>query len=125
MKKIGDILNALFNPFGKSLWKGTWSSGSISVPDTDKYSVFLLSQNGTPVIALKNGTTIRGFGISGQNSNNSHYTRVFGATCSGSTWNLQFNNMLYHAPSSSHGAGSSSFITEIIGLVPTWGGTAS
>ena len=35
MKKLGDILNAIVNPFGKTLWKGTWTSESISVPDTD------------------------------------------------------------------------------------------
>ena len=50
-----------------TLWEGTWESGSISVPNSDKYSVFIVYQSGTPMIAFKNEIqgSIEIFGSSG------------------------------------------------------------
>lgn len=121
MSRLSNILNGIINPFGKQLWSGTWSNGAITVPNTDKYFAFIVSQNGSPLLAVKAGNIIRGFGITGQNDNNTAYTRAFGASLSGNTWTLQYNNYLVHTESGNHNAGATSKITEIIGLVPNWG----
>lgn len=54
----------------KVLWEGTWSSGKITIPNANQYSVFLLktksrssgSVNGTLILALRVDTWLRGMG---------------------------------------------------------------
>ena len=72
---------------GKLLWEGTWSSGSITLENSDKYSVFLV-QFGTwvPGIAIKNPhqANIIFLGISA-NSTNLYLTGYY-AERTDNTW---------------------------------------
>lgn len=53
MSRLGNILNAIIAPFGKTLWTGSWSSGSITVPDSDKYSAFAITVDGYGLIGVR------------------------------------------------------------------------
>lgn len=73
--------------FMKQLWSGAWSEGSITVPDTDKYSIFKIAMQGqgTTILAVKQAQYIRG-----GNSYSSETPVVifyhFAAVFSGNTW---------------------------------------
>lgn len=55
---------------GKTLWSGSWSSGSITVPDMTRYRMYYIytedrdsgSAMGTVIIACRTGTWLRGVG---------------------------------------------------------------
>lgn len=77
---------------GKLLWEGTWSSGSISIPETSQYTLFMMyvrtladASMATPILGLKyRGTRIRGPG--GYNSSATLYVVTVDITLSGNTW---------------------------------------
>ena len=100
--------------FAKQLWSGSWSKGTIVVPDTDKYSLFRIAMDGegTVIIASKNSNFIRG-GNSFPNSASSAVQYHFAATFSGTAWTLGY--------CTKNNVGSTSFskntITSIIGIL--------
>ena len=98
----------------QKLWSGSWSSGTITVPDSDQYSMFkiTMSGEGTVIIASKNSNFIRG-GNSFPNSASSAVQYHFAATFSGTAWTLGY--------CTKNNVGSTSFskntITSIIGIL--------
>lgn len=81
----------------KTLWSGSWSSGSISVPDFTRYRLYALytatrssgSGNGTVIIAFRMGNWFRGMG--GYSTNTPTITHYyFNATTSNSWSSISF-----------------------------------
>lgn len=120
MSRLGNILNAIIAPFGKTLWTGTWSSGSITVPNADKYCAFIFIQGGEPILALSDGVAIRGIGNS--QTANASWIRGCNASISGTTLSFENAGQIGHNKSGNHSAYTQQSITEIIGLIPNWGG---
>lgn len=114
----------LFKMFGKTLWSGAeWSSGSKTIPDSDKYLAFIIVQSQNPIIAVRNGNIINGFAITSNETANTQYTRAFRATISNdTTWTIGWAKQLNHNPSGNHNAGDTHSITKVVGLVPKLGG---
>ena len=84
----------------KQLWSGTWTSGSITVPDLPHYNVFVASFNNDftqTVIGVRNPSTNRicFFGNYGNPSNGWHYAQTYVASTNGSTMTLLKRTMLY------------------------------
>lgn len=94
-----------------------WTSGNCEVTNSSKYSVFIIIQNGEPIIAIRNDNDIIGFSVSIA-TGNSEYVKAFKATTNSDTWTLSYSNQLTHTASSSHDAGTSQSVTKIIGLIP-------
>ena len=77
---------------GKLLWEGNWSSGTISIPETSQYKLFMFYTEttsggtmGTPILGMKHGNTyLRGVG--GYNSSSALYISGLAITLSGNTW---------------------------------------
>ena len=109
-------LNAGIAP--KELWNGSWNSGTLDIPDTDKYNLFMLwiTGSGTSILAVKHGTHIRGIGGYSSAAKSIIYYQ-FAATVSGNAWSYVASNAMNHIPSAAHGALSDGLaITNIYGL---------
>lgn len=123
MSRLGNILNAIVNPFGKQLWSGTWSSGTITVPDTAKYIMFYMDISGSALIAFRLDDVILGFGVaaSGQAA---QYIKAFRATISGNSWTFSNVTQTNHTGSTPYHSLSSTAleVRKIVGLIPNWGG---
>ena len=102
---------------GKTLWSGNWSSGSITVPDLNKYNLFKINMNGiaSSIWAYRTAAYFRG--LSGMGGQGVAYTYQLGASVSGNTLALEACHGFKHNPSSNHGAATSYSISEIIGII--------
>ena len=110
--------------FGTTLWTGSWSSGSLLVPNTDKYKAFILMQAGQSILAIKRSTSlyVDGYTIIGSSSG-TQYIKTFSAAINGNTWTYRWANEKAHNASGSHGAPKvNEEITKIIGFIPDLGG---
>lgn len=110
--------------FGTTLWTGSWSSGSLLVPNTDKYKAFILMQAGQSILAIKRSTSlyVDGYTIIGSSSG-TQYIKAFSAAINGNTWTYRWANEIAHNASGSHGAPKvNEEITQIIGFIPDLGG---
>lgn len=104
---------------GKLLWEGNWSSGTISIPETSQYKLFMFYTEttsggtmGTPILGMKHGNTyLRGVG--GYNSSSALYISGLAITLSGNTWTVS------QVISNNLGSGSKTdvTITDIYGLI--------
>lgn len=104
---------------GKLLWNGTWSSGSVTVPDTSQYRLFMIYTQtatgdamATPILGMKfNNSWLRGVG--GYNSASALYISTVAITLSGNTWTVS------QVISNNLGSGSKTdvTITDIYGLI--------
>lgn len=115
-----DLMSDFASLFGQTLWTGSWSSGSITVPDTDKYKIFIIMQGGQSVLVIKRSTNlyVDGFTLIGSSSG-TQYVKSFSAAINNNTWTYRWANEIAHNVSSNHGAArNGEVITEIIGLVP-------
>ena len=99
----------------KELWSGSWSSGTITVPNTDKYKAFLITMSGvgTLIIAFEHNNHIRGIGGYVANNPITAMTYHFSASISGDDWTLDGCTGIDHPG----GTNTSKVITQIIGLL--------
>lgn len=97
-----------------TLWSGEWSSGTAEVPGTENYMLYkvALSGMGTPILAVRQGTHIRGIG-GYTTADPVVITYQFTATYDGDIWTLVACNSLNHDT----GALAARIVTSIVGLV--------
>ena len=71
-----------------SLWSGSWTTGTISVPNTAKYTMFAVKNKAMAVYipCFKYGNNIRGGTFFTNASGGTQYMSDFTATISGETW---------------------------------------
>ena len=106
----------------KTLWSGSWSSGSISVPDFTRYRLYALytaskssgSGNGTVILAFRMGSWFRGMG--GYSTNTPTITHYyFNATTSNSWSTISFIECIAER---SDGTNTTELaVTDILGIV--------
>lgn len=101
----------------KLLWEGSWSSGTLTVPNTSKYYGFriAMSGQGTVILGFRYGSHVRGVG--GYTQENGEATIYqFTATISGDTWTFVACNSFKHNASGDHGSNTARTVVEIRGL---------
>ena len=102
----------------EELWSGSWESGSITVPNTSEYKMFLIALDGvgTLIPAFKHNEYIRGVG-GYSTSAPSVSTYQFAASFSGNKWTLAACNSLTHNNGGNHGSATSRTVSSIIGFL--------
>lgn len=102
---------------GTELWSGEWSSGDITVPDTDKYTVFLmkLSNYSAYFPVIKYGSNLRGLG-GYSSAESSTITIGFSGTFSGNTWTFAGANSTIQKSDGTHTL-TARTVQKIIGLI--------
>lgn len=126
MSRLYDILNGIVAPFGKSLWSGTWSSGSQTIPSTDKYYAFIVTVAGSPMLAVKDEGVVIAYSItpSSTSGSSAQYIKAAVFNISGNTWTINRIKQLNHNETgTAHTASTTTLnVTRIVGLIPNWGG---
>lgn len=107
----------------KTLWSGTWSSGSITVPDTDKYRTFIIKFGTQYMTAIRNlDDSITGTLFFASNNGQNVYQNLFTATVSGNRWTFKTQTQFCHYGSGGHSAfqqiSPAYVVEEIVGLEP-------
>ena len=108
----------------KQLWSGTFSSGSITVPNTDKYQLFLIQEDSFKNhIGVKSpdGTSVEFLAWFTGSDKKTLYTDYGRCNINGNKWGWVTVGQVAHQPGEGHGTFSSSnrHITKITGLLPT------
>ena len=115
--KYGKYIDARY----KTLWTGTWNSGSITVQDINKYnSIIVMVDTSDPITCYRSnsGNNFRGSIIIGGASTSNQYAKLFDCTVNGNTLTWNVAKELGHNASGNHNAGSSKTVSKIIGLDP-------
>ncbi len=101
----------------KELWSGTWSSGSITVTDSDKYAVFLAIADDTPLLGVRmSNTQIKFFGVVYGSSR--QYIKTVAVANNGNTWTNSGTSNMGHTANGNHTASAVAAINKIIGIIP-------
>ena len=124
--KLFNILNGICQYLAarnKTLWTGTWSSGSITVPDTDKYRTFIIKFGTQYMVAIRNmNDRVTGTLFFASTNGQNVYQNLFAATVSGNIWTIKTQTQFGHYGSSSHSAfqqvNPGYVVEEIVGLEP-------
>lgn len=100
----------------------TWASGKVTVPDSEKYTVFqiCLEGQGTTILAMRHTlgskTYIRG--ASGyENDTPTDFTYHVGIEASGEEWDLIGCSYMYHEAGGIHSVRTACKITKIVGVM--------
>ena len=114
---VCEIVGILQTSIGQVLWSGTWNSGSINVPDSSKYRMFILDPiaSATAIVACKLGSNVRGLG--GWPNGNGHAIYGFSATIAGDTWTMDKCQSMVHLDNNDHGSLNNNGIEAIYGIV--------
>ena len=105
--KLFEKILTFISLFNKELDMTTssWTSGTCTVTNSSKYSVFIIIQNNEPIIATRYNNLIKGSSVS------ENYAVAFQATDNEEVWTLSYAKQV--SPSS-----VSQSVTKIIGLIP-------
>lgn len=100
------------------LWEGNWSGGTITVPNTNKYTAYKIdmASQGSSIFAFRHNTHIRGVGGFYYLSGSCATSYQFTATFSGDEWSFVACNSLVHNPNGNHGKLDDRTVSAIIGL---------
>jgi hypothetical protein len=104
----------------QTLWSGSWSSGTISVPNFDKYNIFLVGMEGqgTEILAIKRATGTYLRGVGGYTSDAPvPMSYFFAATYSGTNLAWVACNSITHLDGGAHGAITARTVNLIRGVV--------
>lgn len=96
------------------LWSGSWTTGSISVPDVSKYSILIFVNNSGVASGIVLGSSINAFGI--KNDTDDQVTCAVAANINGNTISLTNAYALQHTSNSDHATASTITITAIYGI---------
>lgn len=107
----------------KTLWSGSWSEGSITVPDTAKYRTFLIKFGTRYMFAINNGgNRIVGTYFFISNNGQNIYQNQFEADISGNTWSIHSQTQVGHLGGAGHPqitqVNPANVVEEIVGLEP-------
>lgn len=107
----------------KTLWSGSWSEGSITVPDTAKYRTFLIKFGTRYMFAINNGgNRIVGTYFFVSNNGQNIYQNQFEADISGNTWSIHSQTQVGHLGGTGHPQITQVIpgyvVEEIVGLEP-------
>ena len=110
--------------FHKTLWTGTWQSGTITVEGVSDYQsiiVYVTSDvdNKDPIVCHKrsNGNFVGGFPAGGVN-NTSSWTKSVELEVDGDNLTFVYCTELKHNSSGQHTGGKSDEIFKIVGFIP-------
>lgn len=110
--------------FGKTLWTGSWTTGSITVPNTAEYSTFLIKFANAWMIAVKDPDNSRAVGslLFVSNDGETVYQNQLTANISGNTWSFHSQMQFGHRSLAGHAdlvnINNTLAVEEIIGLTP-------
>jgi len=99
------------------LWSGSWSSGSITVPDFDKYVLYRIRvyENSTRMLACAGDGFLRGGAIYALGTN-AHSLQMY-ASYSGNVLTMEYCNRFTHVSGSTHASSNNCTVIEIWGLL--------
>lgn len=124
--RLFNILNGICQYIAarnKTLWSGSWSEGSITVPDTAKYRTFLIKFGTRYMFAINNGgNRIVGTYFFVSNNGQNIYQNQFEADISGNTWSIHSQTQVGHLGGAGHSqitqVNPGNVVEEIVGLEP-------